>query len=622
MNSKILGCWGGVLIEGILVVGYSGTALAKPTVNGSNATQNPPIIIFNEEKSTERVELSSEHQVTGEVPGATTYLPVTSLLSQQPNPNNERFPQPQPSPTPLPPGSEQPIIPTPTPSPTSSPSSTTVQVEKIEVVGSTIFTPEELNPISQPLEGKAVSLEDLRGAADKITQLYLDRGYITSRAVLVDQAIENGVVQIRVLEGKLEKIEVEGTDRVDQNYIRDRVELGAGVPLNSGGLEDQLRLLRADPLFKNVEASLRAGSTVGQSILIVRVTEADPFEMSIGADNYSPPSIGSERFGTNISYRNLTGVGDKISASYYATATGGADIYDFSYLLPINPMNGTLLFRAAPNRNNVTQSPFNIFNIRGQSSLYDFSYRQPLVRTPREEFALSLGFTWQDGQTFTFAGPTPFGIGPDANGNSRTRTIKVGQDYLSRDVAGAWALRSLFSIGTGFFDATLNTHPIPDGRFFSWLGQIQRVQVLNEDNFLIAQADVQISANSLLPSQQFVIGGGQSLRGYRQNIRAGDGGIRFSLEDRITVDRDEAGGARIILAPFVDCGWIWNQADNPNNASLQSERFLAGAGMGVIIQPLPRLSIRIDYGLPLVPISDRGNNLQDSGLYFSFNYQL
>lgn len=590
MQSKILGCWYGVLIEGILIAGYSSAALAKPTV-----------------------ELSTE---------ATTYLPVTSLLSQQPNPNNERFPQPQPTPTPLPSESEQPIIPAPTSSPTSSPSSTTVQVEKIEVVGSTIFTPEELNPISQPLEGKAVSLEELRIAADKITQLYLDRGYITSRAVLVDQAIENGVVQIRVLEGKLEKIEVEGTDRVDQNYIRNRVELGAGVPLNSGSLEDQLRLLRADPLFKNVEASLRAGSSVGQSILIVRVTEADPFEMSIGADNYSPPSIGSERFGTNISYRNLTGVGDKISASYYATATGGADIYDFSYLLPINPMNGTFQFRAAPNRNNVTQSPFNIFNIRGQSSLYDFSYRQPLVRTPREEFALSLGFTWQDGQTFTFAGPTPFGIGPDANGNSRTRVIKVGQDYLSRDVAGAWALRSLFSIGTGFFDATLNTHPIPDGRFFSWLGQIQRVQVLNEDNFLIAQADVQISANSLLPSQQFVIGGGQSLRGYRQNIRAGDGGIRFSLEDRITVDRDEAGGARIILAPFIDGGWIWNQADNPNNASLQSERFLAGAGMGIIIQPLPRLSIRIDYGLPLVPISDRGNNLQDSGFYFSFNYQL
>jgi hemolysin activation/secretion protein len=79
----------------------------------------------------------------------------------------------------------------------------------------------------------------------------------------------------------------------------------------------------------------------------------------------------------------------------------------------------------------------------------------------------------------------------------------------------------------------VNEDPVPDGRFLSWLGQIQRVQVLNNDNFLILQADVQLSTSGLLPSQQFVIGGGQSLRGYRQNVRAADNGVRFSIEDRI-----------------------------------------------------------------------------------------
>jgi hemolysin activation/secretion protein len=283
-------------------------------------------------------------------------------------------------------------------------------------------------------------------------------------------------------------------------------------------------------------------------------------------------------------------------------------------------MNGTLQLRAAPNRNKVTQRPFDVFDIRGETELYEISYRQPLIRSPREEFALSLGFTYQDGQTFTFAGPTPFGFGPDENGVSRTSVVKFGQDYLRRDVRGAWALRSLFSLGTGLFDATVNEDPVPDGRFLSWLGQIQRVQVLNNDNFLILQADVQLSTSGLLPSQQFVIGGGQSLRGYRQNVRAADNGVRFSIEDRITVQRDEAGAAIMQVAPFIDLGWVWNVDDNPN--PLPDERFLAGVGLGLIWQPIPNLNIRLDYGIPLVEIDDRGENAQDQGFYFSVNYQL
>ncbi|MBD1908751.1 ShlB/FhaC/HecB family hemolysin secretion/activation protein [Trichocoleus sp. FACHB-6] len=548
-------------------------------------------------------------------------IPPSIQLPPQPDPNRDRFPQPVPTPEPLPQESPPPVLtPTPTPTPTTAPSSDSLQVNKIQVIGSTIFDQDELNPITQKFEGRVVTLEELRNVADAITQLYLNQGYITSRAILVDQAVSDGFVQIRVIEGTLEEIRVEGTRRLNPNYIRSRVRLGAGRPLNTGQLEDQLRLLRIDPLFKNIEASLRAGSGVGQSILVVRVTEANPLEASLGVDNYSPPSVGSERLGVNLRYRNVTGLGDEIAGSYYHTTTSGADIFDFSYRIPLNAMNGTLQLRAAPNRNKVTQRPFDVFDIRGETEVYEISYRQPLIRSPREEFALSLGFTYQDGQTFTFAGPTPFGFGPDENGVSRTSVVKFGQDYLRRDVRGAWALRSLFSLGTGLFDATVNEDPVPDGRFLSWLGQIQRVQVLNNDNFLILQADVQLSTSGLLPSQQFVIGGGQSLRGYRQNVRAADNGVRFSIEDRITVQRDEAGAATMQVAPFIDLGWVWNVDDNPN--PLPDERFLAGVGLGLIWQPIPKLNIRLDYGIPLVNIDDRGENAQDQGFYFSVNYQL
>jgi hemolysin activation/secretion protein len=551
---------------------------------------------------------------------------IAQIPHRDDNPNQERFPQTSPSlqplspekpPLPIQPPSDQ--TPTLTPPPETAPSEK-IHVEKIRVKGSTAFTAKTFEPIIKPIEGHLVTLEELNKVADAITQLYLNHGYITSRAVLTDQKITNGIVEIQVIEGGLEKIEIQGTRKLSPSYVRSRIAIGASKPLSTAKLEEQLKLLRADPLFANVEASLRPGTGLGQSILIVRVVEANPLSGDLSIDNYSPPSVGSERLGVNTSDRNLTGRGDQLNLSYYHSLTGGSNIYDFSYIIPLNPMNGTFQLRTAINQNKVTDSTFQTLDIHGESYLYEASYRQPLLRSLRQEFALSLGFTYQDGQTFTFAGPTPFGAGPDAQGNSRTRVLKFGQEYVRRDFAGAWALRSLFSVGLGILNATSNSSPVPDGQFFSWLGQLQRVQRLGQDNLLIAQAELQLTPDALLPSQQYVLGGGESLRGYRQNLSSSDNGAKFSLEDRITLEKDSAGTTLLQVAPFVDLGYVWNVPTDPN--PLQNQHFLAGAGMGLLVQIIPRLNVRLDWALPIINVSDRGTNAQDDGFYFSANYHL
>ncbi len=562
------------------------------------------------------------------------FQPIFSTqIAQVPDPSHNR-PDPnlnrqiQPTPPPMPPSPEQlrPILPS-TPQPPSQPSPTppqpgpTIPVSKIEVTGSTIFTAKDLDPIVKPLEGRSVTLEELRQAADAITQLYLNQGYITSRAILVDQTITNGVVQIRVVEGSLEAIQIEGNQRVNDSYIRSRIALGAYAPLNRDRLEDQLRLLKIDPLFSNVEASLRPGNQLGKSILIVRVTEASPWEGFASFDNYSPPSIGSLRFGVGLGYRNLTGFGDELFADYYLSTTLGSRVGDIYYRFPVNPMNGIVQFHYSPNESHITDNDFKALDIRGNSPLYEINYRQPILRNPREEFALSFGFSAQNSQTFLFGDiGFPFGIGPDADGKSNTRVFKFGQDYTRRDPQGAWAFRSLFNVGVGILDATENPDPIPDGRFFSWLGQVQRVQRLGSRHLLIVQGDVQLTPDPLLPSQQFVIGGGQSVRGYPQNFRSGDNGFRFSLEDRIALLRDASGVPILQLAPFFDMGTVWNAPGNPNPQP--NGRFLAGLGTGVLWQPLPRLNLRVDMTIPLThPEGDNGNDLQNYGIYFNLLYQ-
>jgi hemolysin activation/secretion protein len=507
----------------------------------------------------------------------------------------------------------------PNPSPVvSSPIAQAIAVKKVEIIGSTILTSAEITAIAKTGEGQQVTPEQIEKIAQSITQIYADRGYITSQAVVDTEKTANGIVTIKVIEGRIEKIEIVGLKNTNPDYVRSRLELGSGTPLNTAKLEDQLRLLRADPIFSDIEASLKSGSQPDSSILVVTVKEANQFGGFASIDNFSPPAVGSERYGGGLFFRNLSGNGDTLAASYYGTTTGGSNQYDLSYNIPLNPMNGTLSLRYSPSNYRITQAPFDVLNIRGNSNLFDLNFRQPLIRSSVEEFALSIGYSYQRGQTFAFNNlATPFGIGPEPDGTTRTSVIKFGQDYTLRDLAGAWSLRSQFSIGTGLFGSTNVT--TPSGSFLSWLGQVQRVQSLGTDSLLIGALDLQLSADPLLSSQQFTIGGGQSLRGFRQNARTGDNGIRFSLENRLVALRNDLGATLLQVIPFLDAGAIWNHPNNPN--TLPNQSFLAGGGVGLLFTPLERLNMRLDYAIPFVNLSDRGSNLQESAFYFSLGYQ-
>ena len=497
-----------------------------------------------------------------------------------------------------------------------------VSINQVKLIGNTVLNRDEIDLILQSLQDKSSTLEQVKAAAEDITQLYISNGYLTSRAQFDPQdpqSIVNGVAQIKAIEGQIERIDVVGTVQTNPDYVRSRVELGISKPFNANAVEDQLRLLKNDPLFKKVTSTLKPSTEADKSLLVVQVEESKQFGGSVSFDNYSPIAVGSERMGVGLSYRNLTGLGDLLSASYYRSTTGGSNLYDFSYSIPVNPMNGTVAIRYAPNNYRITDPDFAAFNIRGASSLYDIVYRQPLIRNPREEFALSLGFAHQTGQTFLFENlATPFGIGPDANGVSTTSVFRFGQDYTLRDNDGTWSLRSQFNLGTGLFNATYVT--TPNAGFFSWIGQAQRVQVLGSDALLIASFDSQLSANPLLPSQQFTIGGGQSLRGFRQNARSGDNGIRFSLETRLVAMRDQETNRAILqIAPFIDLGAIWNHGNNPTPSS--SQNFLAAGGLGLIIEPIERFLLRVEAAIPFVNLQGRGNNLQDTAVHFSVSYQ-
>lgn len=509
----------------------------------------------------------------------------------------------------------------------------TVKLENNTLLSESQFIEEIISPVLNPnsADGSTpISNESIANQIENALNLYyIEQGFLTSRAEIQTEQSTDNVLVLEALEGEVSQINVyiEGNQTLRDDYICDRLRYAAQVnhPLNFETLEDRMRLLKIDPLFESLSANLgRGGVMEGRrtSRLDVKIEEANHWYGTVGTDNYSPVSIGSERIRVTGGRRNLTGRGDQINLGYTRSTTGGSSIFDASYQIPLSAQENRLSLRAVIDRNTVTTSDIRDLNIDGESELYQIVYYHPVIRSIEQELTFSAGFKFKDGQTFIFNDvPRPFSIGPDEDGISRTSVIQLGTNYIRRDPQGAWAAGGLFNIGTGLFDATRNNGDIPDGQFFSVLGQLQRVQRLGDDHLLVIQSDIQLAFDPLLPSEQFVVGGGNSVRGYRQNARTGDNGIRFSISDRIALIRDDATAEpELQLVPFIDIGAVWNHPDNPNQ--LPDQNFLASTGLGLIWEPFPDLILQVDYGFPFTDLEESGDNLQDTSIYFRLDYSL
>jgi hemolysin activation/secretion protein len=544
--------------------------------------------------------------------------PPTPGATDQGNPTTTN-PVAQNPTTPVPPDSTTPQPPE-TPPAAAPPKFPAAVIIEAQVFGNTVLTPTELQELLNPSKGLPASREELCRAAGRVTKVYRDKGYILAQAFpLIDRGTEslinNGTVRLLAVEGCLEKIDISGTQRLKPDYINGRLAPGAATPFNANKINDLLKLIQTDPKIGKLEVlGITPGTSFGGSALSLRVTEANSFAGFVGADSYVAPIFGGTRAIGGLTYRNITGNGDEINGTYFRSTTGEVDGLDFSYQLPLNPMNGQIQIRYAPTNSRIALIP-NSQIFASTSSTAEFTYRQPLVRSSSNEFALSLGLTAQDERTTFNGAPINTNNAADSQGNTRTRVVKFAQEYTSSDEAGNWALRSQFNLGLGILGATVNPKPALDGRFLIWQAQVQRVQRLGQDNYAIFSTDAQLTGDRLISNQQLTVGGGQSVRGYRQNIRSGDNGVRLSIEDRTVVARNGVGQATLQFAANADVAQVWN-----NGGQNADNGLLASIGAGLIWEPFPRFVTRLDYAVPLRGIVDRGNSFQDSGFNFSVGY--
>ena len=488
-------------------------------------------------------------------------------------------------------------------------------VKKFEIVGSTVFTPEELAAVLEPYSLRRLTFTELLEAQQALDRLYFENGYITSGTFIPPQKLQDGIVVIEVIEGTVEAINILGLKRLNSGYVRSRLKIATNAPLNKDKLLNALQLLQLDPLIENLAAELTAGTRPGSSILEINLQEADPFDLALSFDNYRAPSVGTDRRRVKLTHRNILGFGDRINVSYLNT-DGSNSLDELNYTIPLNPYNGTLSFRFSYTDSEIIESPFDRFEIESENTNYELTYRQPLLQKPTEDFAIGFTFSRNDSETTLGGDPFQLSRGAEADGETHISALRFFQEYTTRSAQQVFALRSQFSLGVDVFDATINNDDLPDSKFFAWVGQAQYLRLLTPDITLLLRSDLQVAARPLVPVEQFSLGGGLSVRGYRQDLLLGDNGLFSSAEIRATILRIPQWQTSLQLTPFIDFGKVWNT----DNLTFDKNT-LVSTGVGLRLQVSDYFTARIDWGIPLVDIETNGDTLQEDGVYFSLELQ-
>ena len=502
-----------------------------------------------------------------------------------------------------------------------------VFVREIKVIGSTVFSGEQLSNIVAPYLNRELTSEDLETIRVALTLLYINSGYVNSGAILPDQNVTSGVVTYQIIEGSLTAVEVEGNRWFRSSYFQKRFNLDAGPPLNVNALQQRLQLLLEDSRIQRLNAELKPGVRPGDGILDVRVEERTPYTLSFEYNNYQSPSVGENRGLVTLEHRNLTGNGD-VAMAQYGASTGLNPLLDFKYSFPFTAYDTTVSYEYRKNTLDVIEAPFQGLNINSKSDIYTLMLRQPVYRTLNSEIALDLVGERLSDKTELLG--ERFSLEPGAhNGRSVVTALRTIQEFVYRTPSQVIADRSRFSFGLNALGATINKNGLPDGAFFAWLGQFQWVRRLGFlDSYAIFRTDVQHSDSPLLSLEQVSIGGRYSVRGYRENTLLRDRAVITSLETRVPLIQNASIRNTFLpdfmvdyveLAPFFDFARGWN-----TNLPTPDPKDISSVGVGLRWQlTFPgRVPVRpqfeVYWGHRLRNVPNPRNSLQDNGVHMQF----
>ncbi len=430
------------------------------------------------------------------------------------------------------------------------------KLTKIILEGNHVYSNQQLFAVYKDKINKVISVAELQGIVQSITNYYRNNGYILTRAVLPPQHVDNGVVTIQVIEGYIDRVNVIGVPRGAKRQLQAYGEkIAQSRPLQLKVMEHYLRLANEIPGMQ-VKAVLEPSKLKTGASDLNLSSEEQTLMGSFSYDNYGTRYIGPNQDTLSASLNSIFRSGDSTRA-VYATTTRPEQLkfYDISYLTPFGS-NGLTGVIGKNHSGTIPGMNLAIIDTRGQSSTWYTTLTYPLLRARDQNLTLDGGLTYLNSEVTAFSGLLY---------NDHIRSIKFGANYDFSDrfkgsnLLGLHAEQGLNIWGASKDPNSLTTSRLgADSIFTKFIAQAARVQSIYGRLSAFVLLNGQYSFNPLLASEQFAFGGSQLGRGYDPAEIIGDKGLGGTIELRM----DFAPGLHYLTSfqPYVfyDGGVIWN----------------------------------------------------------------
>ena len=496
--------------------------------------------------------------------------------------------------------------------PVAPDSSERVLIKDIVVTGGTYISGKEIDKITAPSKNKNLTIRDMQVVADKITDVYRQKGYITSRAYLPPQKIENNILNIIVVEGKAGSIDIKGNKYFSTKYLLSKITLKKGDPFNYNNLrKDMVKINQSPDCFSR--AVLVPGKDPGETDISLEVKDHMPIHAGLSWDNYGSRYIDGQRYSTKLIDNNFLGFGDVLSFEYQLAQSSRYFLKDMRYFIPLKHGWGIGMF-ASLSRVKLGQE-FEDLDVRGKSNIYGVFANKSLIDTENLDLGLSLGFDYKN--------ITNYQTGAVAS-QDRLRIAKFGLDFDLTDNFGRTIINNEVDMGIpnimgGLHKASATTSSSRSGaggNFTKNTTNIVRLQKMPLSSNILWKSQIQQTSNVLTAAEQFQIGGIVNVRGYPPAEVVGDSGYSTTVEWNFPIyGLSKNAGVPLSKAKLYDAlraaiFYDWANAHLKRPLSNEGKnRTLRSAGFGFRFNLPEDFSAKVDFAWPLDNAPSDGDRL-------------
>jgi hemolysin activation/secretion protein len=470
-------------------------------------------------------------------------------------------------------------------------------INEFTVVGNHLLSEDDVDNAVYPYLGPGQTVRSVDAARAALQKAYADRGFQTVAVEIPPQHVVGGVVELLVVEEKVGRLRVNGSRYFSLNKIKQQApSLAPGRVPNFNRIKHDIIALNNWP-DREVIPTLQAGVAPNTVDVDLNVKDTLPLHGSLELNNRYSADTKPLRVDASLSYDNLFQRGDTISVSYQIAPQHPADaeVFSGSYLARLpNIDTVTLLLYGLDSDSNV--STVGSTNVVGKGQVIGVRGIFTLPGGPGFYDSLSAGMDYKHfDQNVTLGNsttPTPITYYP------LTATYSAGwqgpNSQTQFDIGPTLSLRGLGSDPNAFDNKRYDA----ESNFLYVRGDLSRLQTIFRGFQIFAKTQFQLSDQPLINSEQFSVGGQDTVRGYLESEVLGDNAIIGSVEIRTPSIR--------LLGPKVTDWRVFlfsegGQANILDPLSEQQAVFdLASFGFGTRMELINHLNGQIDFALPLI----------------------